>query len=267
MTDTEAPIIDERLLHRVRSLLAKAESSDFAEEAAAFTAKAHQLMAAHAIEVAMLDERRGDASVTSTLIVLPAPYAKDKYLLLSRVAAASGCTAILGIEDPDRIFHDPDLRAEFTAGNRVATVLGHRSDLEVVEVLFTSLLLQATNVMLAQGSVISDWGTNRTRAFRHAFLVGFATTVGQRLEQSRPDATTEADRNPEANVLPVLADRSHRVDEAVAAAFPRLGSFSTSISDGEGLLAGRNAGHRADIGHRRVQGVARLGTSASNRGQ
>ena len=43
-----------RHLERVRALLAKAESTEFVEEAAALSAKAYELIATHAIDLAMI---------------------------------------------------------------------------------------------------------------------------------------------------------------------------------------------------------------------
>jgi hypothetical protein len=42
--------LDQRMLDRVRALLAKAESTDFPQEADAFTARAQELMARHRID-------------------------------------------------------------------------------------------------------------------------------------------------------------------------------------------------------------------------
>lgn len=47
--------VDPRVLGRVRGLLAKAESTSFAAEAEALSAKAQELMTRHAIERAVLD--------------------------------------------------------------------------------------------------------------------------------------------------------------------------------------------------------------------
>ena len=43
----------DRILDKVRALLAKAESTQYAEEAAAYTAKAQELIATHAIDIAV----------------------------------------------------------------------------------------------------------------------------------------------------------------------------------------------------------------------
>ncbi|HEY0696309.1 MAG TPA: DUF2786 domain-containing protein, partial [Micromonospora sp.] len=57
---TQPADLDQRMLGRVRALLAKAESTDFPEEADAFTAKAQELMARHRIDHALLVARTGE---------------------------------------------------------------------------------------------------------------------------------------------------------------------------------------------------------------
>ena len=60
--------IDPKMLSRVRALLAKAESTEFAEEADAFTEKAQQLMARYSIDVAMVAAASAGASIGSTAV-------------------------------------------------------------------------------------------------------------------------------------------------------------------------------------------------------
>ncbi|MFD0330099.1 DUF2786 domain-containing protein [Streptacidiphilus monticola] len=60
--DLSAPLPGEpKMLGRIRALLAKAESTDFPEEAEALSAKAQELMARHSIDAALLSARSGRA--------------------------------------------------------------------------------------------------------------------------------------------------------------------------------------------------------------
>lgn len=246
--------LDPKILDRVRALLAKAESTSFAEEAAAFTAKAQQLMAAHAIDRALLDSRRGDGVVTSIRLVLAAPYARNKARLLSSVAGPNRCRVIIGIGLDDVGAEGLDLLRSAGENDEIATVFGHRSDLDIVELLFTSLLLQAVNVMVAHGSVVDEFGRNATRSFRHSFLIGFASVVGARLQDTQDSEAVKADEAAGGGVLPVLADRSAEVDKAVDDAFPKVETLRTTFSNGGGFTAGQRAGLRADVGTTRVGG-------------
>ena len=208
MASTTTSETENRILDRVRALLAKAESTTFAEEAAALTAKAHELMATHAIDMAMIQQQEGQGEVIAIQMFIPGPYVKEKFLLLAGVARGSRCRAILGLdrETLDEMVREQKLDELMDDGEH-ATVVGYRSDLDVVELLFTSLLLQAVNVMLARGVVVSARGQNRTKSFRRSFLIAFAYTIGDRLRDTESRVTAEADRVAGGGVLPVLASR------------------------------------------------------------
>ena len=64
---------NDRLLHTIRALLAKAESTDYPDEAAALTAKAQELISAHAIDLALIEERTGRGEVVTRILFIPAP--------------------------------------------------------------------------------------------------------------------------------------------------------------------------------------------------
>jgi hypothetical protein len=245
-TDTSP---NERVLQKVRALLAKAESTEFAEEAAALTAKAHELIAAHAIDLAMVEEKRGRGDVESRMIFIDAPYPKEKFLLLAAASRASNCRAILGLGDHGYgRLRDEDRLDEIDTNGEFAWLVGYSSDLDSVELLFTSLLLQAVNVMLGQGSR-TDWsGKNRTKSFRRSFLAGFAGIVGQRLHEASTRAASAASAAHGTSVLPVLASRLDAVNHEVDDQFPKLSSLRTSVTNYEGAVAGRAAGRSADIG-------------------
>ena len=242
---------DDRILHRIRALLAKAESTPYAEEAAALTAKAQELIAQHAIDSAMIAEQTGRGEITTRLVFIPAPYPKEKFLLLGGVASANGCRAILGLDDIAResVLESPEL---FRDDGRYSTIVGYAGDLDATELVFTSLLVQAVNVMLAHGRHIDEWGDNRTRSFRRSFLHSFAWTIRERLAEVRSAAGAAAEAASPGNVLPVLASRSDAVDSFVDDAFPRLTNLRTSVSNFDGVIAGEHAGRRADIGGSRI---------------
>ncbi len=156
-----------KVLARVRALLAKAESTSFAEEAEALSAKAQELMGRHALERAVVDAGTERAPVAATLrLWLDAPYVSAKSSLVHQVAGANRCRAV-GLDALDLV-----------------TVVGHTSDLATVELLVTSLLVQADRAMLAERRRTIA-GPSRTRSFRHAFLLSYATrtasaSVGRR---------------------------------------------------------------------------------------
>jgi hypothetical protein len=219
--------VDQKILSRVRALLAKAESTRFPAEAEALSAKAQELMNRHAFERALLDaDDHKPQAATSTRLWLDSPYLEAKSHLVAAIAAANRCKSI---------FH-PDLG--FVA------LIGDPLDLDITELLATSLLVQATRAMVAEGRHISHTGTSRTRSFRQSFLIAYAARIGERLEEAAADAV-----DPQANdrLLPVLADRSRVVEDTFQEMYRHTVQKSVSISNGAGWHAGRAAADRADL--------------------
>src|SRR5437879_5887944 len=180
------------MLERVRALLAKAESTTFPEEADALTVKAQQLMARHAIDEAMLAAGDPREAVESRKVWLDRPYEAEKARLLAQVAAANR-TRTVWIKEIG-----------------VVIVIGFGPDLGVIELLFTSLLVQATRAM----TTAPRRADGRTRSFRQSFLVGYAGRIGERLREATSAATRDAADEHGDALLPVLADRRAAVDEA-----------------------------------------------------
>jgi hypothetical protein len=82
---------DDKMLDKVRKLLAKAERAGTEHEAEAFTAKAQELILRYAIDEAMLQrkgEKQSEQIVARTVYV--EGYAKAKLLLLRRWPVVSG---------------------------------------------------------------------------------------------------------------------------------------------------------------------------------
>ncbi len=230
--------VDPRILHRVRALLSKAESTTYPDEAEALTAKAQELMTRHALDVATVEaERGGGARVSGRRIGIDDPYARARVTLLSEVARANRC------------------RAVWSRGLGFATVFGDDADLDAVEVLYTSLLVQATRAMVVArppGSGAGGRGAPSgaaTRSFRQSFLVAYAHCIGDRLRQVAEAAATEAAARPGGDgLLPALARRAGAAEAAAAAAVPHQKTVSTTGRDAEGWAAGRQAADRADLG-------------------
>ncbi|MHC9297111.1 hypothetical protein ACRCUN_32010 [Mycobacterium sp. LTG2003] len=127
------------------------------------------------------------------------------------------------------------------------TVVGAYTDLELVELLATSPLVQANRAMLAAGRHVSSRGENGTRSFRQSFLISYATRIGERLETSK--ATVTADLG-SSRLLPVLA-RSHAADDLTNRLFPSTG---LPLMTARGTPASGNApsGAKAVLGYPRV---------------
>jgi hypothetical protein len=232
-TQPQRAAIDERVLSRIRALLAKAESSTFPAEAETFTAGAQALMARHSIDHALLAALGQSSSEepAGRRIGIENPYAEPKAMLLGVVAEANRC------------------RTVWSCDLGFSTAIGFPADLEAVELLFTSLLVQATTAMVHAGSRTDDSSRSRTRSFRQAFLTAYGSRIGQRLAEATETQTTRAATEPASrNLLPVLFARNEAVDEAVAAMFPEMTNHVVgSVTNREGWFSGLSAADRAAL--------------------
>jgi hypothetical protein len=230
---------DERILGKIRALLAKAESTEFTEEAEALSARAQELMAKYSIDHALLAAEAGSKDEpASRRLPVDNPYEGPKAQLLEEVAKANRC------------------RAVWYKSLGVSAVIGFPADLEAVELLFTSLLVQANTAMLRAGAKRDRYGRSRTRAFRQSFLMSYAVRIGERLAGATGDAERQvAAEAPGRNLLPVLAARHQAVDDAVDEMFGGSVSYHRTgrVSDSEGWYSGRAAADTAALhGHREV---------------
>jgi hypothetical protein len=232
-------------LETVRKLLAKAERAATAAESEIYTAKAVELMARHGIDAALLAASTpGSDAIGPLRIGMQDPYSAGKARLLGWTAAALGCRWVL----------------HGAWGGKVAavTVFGHASDRERVEVLYTSLLLQATAQLVRARPA---WPGESVAAYRRSWLEGFAAQIHRRLveaeERAAGDATARAPASGATGVAVVLADRRRRVDEEFATTYPRLATLRPSALSGSGRTAGALAGQRADLGGGGGLGVGR----------
>ncbi|HEX9890156.1 MAG TPA: DUF2786 domain-containing protein [Nitriliruptorales bacterium] len=217
------------VLAKVRALLAKAEATTFEAEAEAFTAKAQELMARHRIDRALLasSDRAAEEEPGGRRIGIEDPYAEAKVLLLHSIAEANGC------------------RAVWSKDLGFATAFGFDDELDAVDELFTSLLVQATAALQREGPRRDHSGRSRTTRFRRSFLVAFAVRIGHRL-QATVDATVAAADTSHA-LVPILAAREDATRAAAEATFPELSSVAPTASDREGWYAGTTFADRADL--------------------
>ena len=225
-------------LAQIRALLAKAEATSFEDERDTYNAKANELIARYGIDTALL---AAEGQVRDTIgvrdIHIEGPYALDKSSFLNCVYKPLHCQTIqIGNKRQD--------------GSVLVKVHGYDSDLDRAEVLYTSLLVQATRGMVQDA--FPGRSASSTAANRRAWLLGFGRTVQERLTQAEARAAHDV-RAESGNAGPsvelVLVDR----ERAFAAAYPNVVSVRRVLR-GTGYASGRQAGQRADIGHGRVGG-------------
>lgn len=220
-----------RVYVKIRALLAKAESTDSDAEAEAFTAKAQQLIARHSINEALLSEAgQAEREPEALRVVIERPYEQPKAELLAQIADANHCRSVYWPE------------GGFT------TLIGDRGDLRSVELLYHSLLVQATAAMSRAGSASARRGKSQTRSFRQSFLASFAMRIGERLRASADDTAREVAEETGTDLVPVMRQRDERVDARTQELFPRLKTGrSTRITNYEGHVAGIAAADAARL--------------------
>ncbi|CAD5964753.1 MULTISPECIES: DUF2786 domain-containing protein [unclassified Streptomyces] len=226
-----------RMLTRIRALLAKAEATGFPEEAEALTAKAQELMARHSIDEALIAARSHSAETPGACrIGVEPPYESAKAILLDAVASANRCQAV------------------WNGDLGFSTVVGFEPDLEAVELLFTSLLVQGTAAMTRAEAGQRASGRKRTKTFRQSFLMAYAQRLGSRLADTTERTTATADTETGtaeggSGLLPVLAARDVAVTETAERMFPRTTTTRVrGATDLDGWNHGTEAADRARVG-------------------
>lgn len=102
-----------------------------------------QLIAEHAISAAILANGGNRDDIEMRAIVIPAPYVREKVILLNCVAEANRVQVVW--------------QHAHGRGVDEGMCVGFPSDIDAVEVIFTSLFVQSTNEMLAQHYVAERW--------------------------------------------------------------------------------------------------------------
>jgi hypothetical protein len=230
------------MFDKVRKLLAKAENPACPPaEAEALTAKATELIAKYGIDNALLVADHPEVDrVKDRAVRIHPPYASEKARLLQVVAKGMRCRAVALQRRADGV-------RQFSVH-----LFGFGTDLSCVELLHDSLLAQASHALAVEPVPAGAHPT----AWRRSWLTGFTTAIGVRLRDSVARATMDGP----SRVALVLVDRGHRVDQMVAVRYPDLAVPRRRRLSGTGFALGQAAGHRADLGARRltvdVPGVA-----------
>ncbi|MFV2195267.1 DUF2786 domain-containing protein [Nocardiopsis sp. LOL_012] len=226
--------IPDNILRKVRALLAKAEAASTDAERLAYTAKADQWMARHSIDAALLNEQHGTTDApTFKRVRVTNPRALAKAELLMAIADAVRCKG---------------LRDRLRNGAVHVSVYGYPTDIERVEILYTSLLLQMANGL--ETTEVPRWADTRT--FRRSWLYGFALQVGQRLTDIQKTAEHDTTPTEGQSTALVLRDRSKAVEDLVNGQVPKINKPKVAPLDPDGYEAGQDAADHADLGQTRM---------------
>ncbi|WP_122616824.1 DUF2786 domain-containing protein [Streptomyces sp. Tu 4128] len=226
---------ESRALARIRALLAKAEATGYPEEAEALSAKAQELMARHSVDEALLSAHAPSPDAPGACrIGVEAPYEQAKAVLLDAVADANHCRAV---------WNEP---------LGFSTVVGFEADLEAVELLYTSLLVQAEAAMTKAEAAQRAGGRKRTKTFRQSFLAAYAHRAGTRLRAAAEAVAVEAGSAGDVDLLPVLASRDVAVTDRLERMFPETTTTRLrGAGDAAGWTEGTRAADHAEVGRRR----------------
>jgi Protein of unknown function (DUF2786) len=234
-------------LATIRGLLAKAENgAATTAEAEAYMAKATELMAKYGVDRAMLAASDPSTDVIGDRVVtVPGPYAMGRVALLIQICDA------LGVRHVRK-------RGAGSNGAQVMHLFGYGSDLERVDMLFTSLLLQAAAQMTRDEREGMRWAWDSVKVWRRDWLEGFAVRIGERIADAERRARQQYDAQhvDGPSTALVLVDRSRLVEARFVEAYPNTRK-SGGRRVGAGYGDGHRAGDRADIGASRIGGQSR----------
>lgn len=258
-TESTSPTADPDLskLEKIRALLDKAEStaSEFPQEAESLTAKAIELMERYRISEAMIQEA--------------APLQDRGKIIETQFLVGSGPYVNARVRLADVIARNHSVRLLTSTGWKGKNVylIGYESDVALVEMLYTSLLVQATSALSSSEVKASKPTYEHGTAFSRAFLLAFASRVGERLRESSVAAVADADQTNEGSrsVALVLADRMADADADVLRRYGKVRSAQpiSGSSSWAGSQAGTDAASRADLGmNRRVNASSNKALSA-----
>lgn len=228
---------EDRILDRIRKLMAKAESTT-PEEAEALVAKAKELMESHRITNAILHREGSDEGIIFHRIPMRAGQnlVKAKRGLLQVIAEGNSCQMV------------------FNKQAGWCEIIGFKSDTELVEVLYTSLLLQMQRAM--NHALRTPSSTNmsvRKNNFAWGFVEALQTTFSQIKHQYEGNEGVE--------ITGALVRYDQEVADAMAERYPRLRKDTGKRRqyDPNARAAGSAAGRAADTttGNRGVNGGTR----------
>lgn len=240
------------VMAKVRKMLDLAEGSDKQGEIDAALAAAQRLMTEHAIEMADVDKlREGDKpeQIIKRRIVVGSngsPISSAKGNLSVAVAENNRC----------RVYRDTGY------GEYVLVFVGYESDVDFVEMLWTSLSLQMDTAHNVAKAGKREWVNGRT--FRKNFNDGFVSEAHRRLREMKREneraieqAAIEAGSEAGGTAL-VLRSREQDVKDFLRAEVPglRRSYGGRSNYDGHARQAGTSAASRADYSGGRT---ARIG--------
>lgn len=232
--------LTETMLDRVRRLLALAEDDGATEaEALLATTRAAEIMAKYSIDAAMLAAKADMREVPcDKVITFEQPYAKQHVWFYCAILRAFRGDAVI-IQQPTRG------RAKNIDVYQLR-VYAFEADLMAVDILYTSLLLQAANQLKSPPKY------EHAKTWKVSFWAGFTSVISTRLQQANETAT---DSTKVAGTDIVLRDRSLAVKAKKELDYPKLRIIrSSGYRSNAGYNSGKEAGERANLYDKKAAG-------------
>lgn len=234
---------NDRALRRIRAALelsldegATKEEREHARETAM------RLMSLYGIEHAhLVADGKATDEIGVTKIELTDPYSFAKGRMLGFIADALRCKPLFTRSRGQRY--------------EEMTIVGAASDRERVEMLYTSVLVQAYQGL----GRVSGPSAARTKVLRSSYLVAFGHRVGERLTEIERATIAEDVVSSGTGAEVVLVDRKAQVEVAFDALF---GGTTKTVGKSRrysesAWRAGVDGANRADLGQSRVGGGRR----------
>lgn len=233
---------------KVQGLMAKADKAGTPEEAEAFAAKAQELLTKYSLDEMALRAKvnggqGGSEKMTKAFVEITGTFMKQDWALWSSVARANSVYVVT--KDWGK-----------GEGMRGLHLFGAESDITNVRLLATALQLQVVRLSANLPDEYKDLKAFDKFVWRRSFREGFADAIRKRMTKAMEDA---ARSHSSGDMLPVLASKR---DAAELFGKQELGGVGKARASnikvsGHGLVSGRAAGARADVGNVRVSGGTR----------
>lgn len=248
-----------KLENRVKNLIAKADSTEFEEEAETYRKQAAKLIAKYSIDAARLtDMSAGQRPIVSVVVDTSKPYAKEFQRLVGVIAMALSCSGL-----------------DITDGSH-SYIYGSQEQVDQVmmyyELIWPQMLVEVSEAYPDSGPMFVTDLTDRptlgpsggdVRSYRRSFAAGFAVRIGQRLEEVMKEAVSEEEEegvtlsNFGSGAL-VLQTEQERAEAILRQDFAgKINERKQQRNYGHGLTEGYDAGDRADIGQTAVGAQSR----------
>lgn len=256
-------VANESILSKIQQLLAIASEGSGASENEAFLAaqQAQRLMIKHAIDEAEVLASRGHQVDEKPIVYefyLQGASATflEKYHLLVMIAEVNRCHAFFFSKTSRYYTRTGKIAKRQGSLTGKVQLVGYKSDVESVELLFNVMQLQAMNeIQKEYDRLFRDYGTGWA-SYRRGFYQGYTVRLGERLREANRQILEDVGSGKEL----VLVSRQEKVDQFVDDMNIKTAKMAKRDSDIYGYISGKSAADRADIGNKKIATKKEIGS-------